>query len=93
MHNIGNNAINANFVLPYIIHLQFSSLFTPHEVSKCEIKSHWVLKVFILKLLSLLILLISNVRAKTNLAILSFLYCGDFLKTLYVVAKTEVSTI
>ena len=69
MHNIGNNGINANFVLPY---LQFSSLFAPDEVCKCEIQYQWVLELCILKLPSSLILFISNDRAKT----MPFLYCG-----------------
>ena len=44
MHNIGNNGINANFVLPYICN------FFLCEVSKFEIKCQLVLKVCILKL-------------------------------------------
>ena len=46
MHNIDNNGINANNLLPY---LPFSSLFTPDGVSKCEIIYLWVLEVCILK--------------------------------------------
>ena len=39
-HKFGNIAIIANSVFPYI--LQFSSLFTPCNVSKCELKYQWI---------------------------------------------------
>ena len=58
-----------------------SSLFAPDGVCKCEIQYQWVLELCILKLPSSLILFISNDRAKTKMAILPFLYCGEFMKT------------
>ena len=51
-------------------------------VCKCKIQYEWVLELCILKLPSSLILLISNDRAKTKMAIFPFLYCGEFMKTL-----------
>ena len=45
-HKIGNISIIASFVSPY---LQFPSLFAPHDVSKCEIKSQLIIGWFYFK--------------------------------------------
>ena len=62
------------------IHLQFPSLFSPYEVSKCDISYQWLWVDYISRLQTLLVLFISNGIAKTKLAILAFLYRGEFVK-------------
>ena len=47
-HKIGNIAIVANFVFPYIC--KFSSLFTLIDVSTREIRCQWVQEDYISKL-------------------------------------------
>ena len=78
MHKIGNNGINANFVLLYI----YSFLLYFHQVGlanmKLNISGFWRC---ILKFQSSLVLFTSYCRAKTKLAILPFLYYGEFMKT------------
>ena len=47
---------------------------------KCEIRCHWMQNDCISRLLTSLLLFISNGRAKRKLAILAFLYCKEFEK-------------
>ena len=61
-------------------YLHFHSIFTPCIVSKCEIRCQWVPEDYISMLYTSLVLLISNCMSKTKLAILAFLYCGEFVK-------------
>ena len=88
MHNIGNNGINANLVLLYICSFLLYLLQMKLLNSKLNIS---VLKVCIIKLQSSLILVISNGRAKTKLTTLSFLYCGEFMKTLIQIQSLKES--
>ena len=55
------------------IYMQFPSLFTPHDVSKCDIRYQWVQADYISRLKTLLVLFISNGTAKTKLAIFGIL--------------------
>ena len=68
------------FQLCILRNLQFSSLFALHDASKCKIRYQWVKGDYIWRLWNSLFLLISNDTAKTKLAILAFLYCGEFVK-------------
>ena len=61
--------------------LQFSPLLAPHDINRCEIRYHWVQEYYILRLQISLILFFSHETAKTKLALLSFLYCWEFVKT------------
>ena len=45
-----------------------------------DIRYQWVQTDYISRLKTLLVLFISNDRANTNLAILAFLYSGEFVK-------------
>ena len=66
------------------IYFQFSSLSAPYHVSKCEIRCQGVYKNYFSKVadfISLLYIL---------MALLTFLYCGEFVKTLML--KKKVST-
>ena len=66
----------------------FFSLFARKDGSKCEIPYQWENKDYILRLkTSLLHFFISNGRAKTKLAILAFLYCGEFVKNSILLAQ------
>ena len=64
----------------YSIQLLFFSLFAPTDASKYEIRNQGVYEDFISRLNTLLDYLIFNGRAKTKLAMLAFLYCGEFVK-------------
>ena len=65
------------FCIP--IYLQFPSLFL-HYVSKCEITYQCVQENYISKLQTSLVQFVSDGTAKIKLAILAFLYCGEFVK-------------
>ena len=80
MHKVGNNGINANFVL-IPIYLQFPSLFIPksvvrstiYAVSKCAIRCHLGKRGLCFKIEDFLGLVDSNVGndlAKTKLTII-----------------------
>ena len=56
--------------------LQFSSLFAPTNVSKCEVGN----QNYISKLHILLDKVIFNDTPESKLAMLAFLYCGEFVK-------------
>ena len=62
--------------------MQFLSLFTSTStvVSKCEIRDQRVYKEYTLRSNAILDWLIVNERAKTNLAMLAFLYFGEIEK-------------
>ena len=60
--------------------LHFSSLLAPTDVSECEIRNQGVRKDYNSNLHTSLDLMIFNGRAKSKLAMLAFLYCGDFVK-------------
>ena len=77
-YKVGNVGIIANFVSP--IYVQFSSLFTTTDDSKCEIRNQWVYDHYILRSNATLDWLIFSDKAKTKLAMLAFLYCGDIVK-------------
>ena len=62
------------------IYLQFSSLFAPTVLSKCEIRNQGVHEDYISRLNALLEYSSFNGRAKTKLAMLAFLYCVEFVK-------------
>ena len=78
MHNISNNDSNANFVLSHIC----SFFLYLHQIRLVNVKLNIsrILGLYF-KVQSSFILFISNGRAKTNLVILSLLYCGEFMKT------------
>ena len=62
------------------------SFLAPPDFSKCELKNQGVLEDYISRLCTLLDQCISKGTAKTKLAKLAFLYCGDSLwKTLVTV--------
>ena len=63
------------------IYLQFLSLFTLTDVSKCEIRNKGVHEDCILRLNATSNWLIFNDRAKTKLA---FLYCAEIVKNFIV---------
>ena len=67
------------------IYLQFSSLFTTTDVSKYEIRNQWVYDHCILRSNATLDWLILSNRAKTKLAMLAFLYCGEIVKNTIIV--------
>ena len=69
-------------------YFQFSSLFAPYDVSKCDTRYQWIQTDYISILKTLLFLFISNGRAKTKLAILAFLYCEEFVKNPNEMSKT-----
>ena len=62
------------------IYMQFPSLFVSYDISKCDIRYHWVQADYISRFNTLLDFFISNGTAKTKLAILASLYCGEFVK-------------
>ena len=62
------------------IYLQFSSLFAPTVVSKCEIRNQGVHEDYVSRLHALLEQLIFKARDKTKLAMLAFLHCGEIVK-------------
>ena len=61
-------------------YLQFSSLIASTDVSTCEISNQGVCEDYILRLNATLFWLIFNGRAKTKLATLAFLCCGETVK-------------
>ena len=82
-NKIGNNGINANivflglFVLGACIYLQFSSIFGPHDVRKCDVRCQSVdfrLNFMVTDIIGFIGI------AKMRLAILAFLYFGEFVK-------------
>ena len=54
--------------------LQFSSLFAPTDINKLEIRNQGTCEDYISRLHALLNQLIFNSKAKTKLAMLSFMY-------------------
>ena len=64
------------------IYLQFLSLFTSTDVSKCELEIKEYIEDYILRSTQNATLdwLVFDDRAKTKLAILAFLYCGKIVK-------------
>ena len=74
-HKVGNVGVIANFVFPY-----FSPLFATNDVIKCEIRNQGIHDDYISRLHALCELFIFNGRAKTKLAMLAFLYYGEFVK-------------
>ena len=64
------------------IYLQFSSLFATYDASKFETRYQWMQYDYISRLQTSLVQFLSNDTAKTKLAILAFLYCGEFVKNL-----------
>ena len=67
----------AIILFPYF---QFPLLFAPYVVSKCEIRCLLVWEHYISRLYASLVLLILNATAKTMLAMLAFLYYGEFVE-------------
>ena len=63
-----------------VIYLQFSSLFATNDASKCEIRNQGIHQDYISRLHASSAQLIFNGRAKTKLAMLAFLCCGEFVK-------------
>ena len=83
-HIVGNNGINANFVLPYTC----SFLHYLHYMMLANVKLgrsiNWY-KIAIFQILQTsLVLVVFKGIAKTKLAILAFMYCGDREKLLCV---------
>ena len=62
------------------IYLQFSCLFASTDVGKCEIRNLELYEDYIWRSNALLDQLIFNGRAKTKLAMLAFLFCGEIVK-------------
>ena len=60
--------------------LHFSALFTSTDVSKCEIRNLRACEDYILRSSATLDWLVFNERAKTKLAMLAILYCGEIVK-------------
>ena len=60
--------------------LRLSILFTPIDASKCEIRSQFVQEDYIPRLQTSSAESIPKGIAKTKLAILAFMYCGEFVK-------------
>ena len=81
MYKIGNIVIISLTLYSYKIAV-LSSLFTPIDVSKCEIRCQLVQEHYISRLQTSFISLVNSLygTAKTKLTILAFLYCGEFLK-------------
>ena len=78
-HKVGNVGIIANFVFIYICSfLLYLVILT--GLSKCKIRNQGEYKDYISRLYILLDLLIFNGTAKTKLAMLAFLYYGEFVK-------------
>ena len=77
-HNFGSMGITANFIFP--LFFQFSSLFLPNDIGKCEIGNQGVLEDCISRLHILLNLFIFDGRVKTKLSMMAFLYWGEFVK-------------
>ena len=75
----GNNSINANFEFPY--KCSFPLYLNQVHLGNMKINISDVLELCIVKLQSSLVLFIFNGQVKTKLAILSFLYCSEFMKT------------
>ena len=73
MHKMGNNGVNANFEFPYTCSFPLYLNQVQLGNVKLNISDQWVFELCVLTLESSLILFISNGRAKTNLASLSFL--------------------
>ena len=76
IHKVG---IVANFVFPYT-YLQCSSLFSPTDESMSKVRNQGIGGGFFSRLQTSLVQLILNRRVTTKLAILAFLYCGEFVK-------------
>ena len=66
------------------VHLQFSSLFASTDISKCEIRVQGAYEDYIF----------FNFRARTKLAMLAFLHCGEIVKiSTYVVMIMKSSCV
>ena len=62
------------------IYLQFSSVLTSTNVCKREIRNQRAYEDYILRINVTLNWLVFNSRAKTKLAMLAFLHCGEIVK-------------
>ena len=77
MHKIGNDVINANFAFSHI----WSFLLYAHQMEFANVKLN-ISEIWRYEFQGWsLVLFISNCRAKIKLAILSFLYCRELVKT------------
>ena len=83
MHSgfLTNAKIYVDIIANFVIYLQFPSVFASYDVGKCEIRYEWDNKDCISRLQISLVNLISYGTAKTKLAILAFLCCGESVKT------------
>ena len=72
------SALLPTVVVPY--NCSFLLYFQSTDARKYEIRNQGVHEDYISRLNTLLHYLIFNGRAKTKLAMLAFLYCGEFVK-------------